>query len=959
MEDVEYPFNLLDRRLVKVITSLGYLRPTLIQKKAIPIILSGVNTLIVSPTGTGKTEAALFPIYSRILELKDRGVSEGLKTLYITPLRALNRDILNRMEYIASLIGISIAVRHGDTPRSERRKIDEQPPDILITTPETLQFILVNKRLRQALKSIRWVIVDELHEVLDDKRGTQLSVALERLQRISHYNIQRIGLSATIASINEAKRYLTGGRLCEVVVSDQMKHVDIKVCLPKTIPEDEILAEELQVSLDYASKLRYIVEVIRDVKAALIFTNTRDTAEALASKLKQIIGDRVRVHHGSLSRNERVEVENAIKSGLIKAIVATSSLELGVDIGRVDLVIQYSSPRQAVKLLQRIGRSGHTELGVPRGVIVTLNTIDDILESIVLARRAVNCELEPYTIPNKPYDVLAHQIIGLLLERDGVISINEIYHTIIDAYPYRDLTFEELRKIIEQLSTQGLVRLCGNGDTVKLGYGSIRYYFETSMIPDIKQYRVVDVVTRKTIGYLDEDFVLSTCSSGSLLILSGRVWRIISIDHEDLKINVEPTNSLTGILPSWTGEYIPVDYKVAREVGALKRLLLRVVQGDNRVYNLLKRSYSLDENSWHKILHIIGEHYRRGYPIPTDRDILVEKAGKLIIVHVHLGTKGNRGLSLLLKKLISDKLGLSVTVKSGAYHIVLLTARSVSISSLKSIFNILTSLSDDDLESIIIDLVRDTGFYLWRLINVAKRFGIISKNASVREFKAIAKTLNDTIIGEEAIKEVKVYDIDLNAIRNLISLIKSGRVRVHYVESSSETLSPLSREILKTPQFIAFMNVTVDTPLILEMVKRRLENTRVKLVCLMCGKWSLVEKVGNLPKRIMCPRCNSGFIAVTKDIELNLEDIVKKKLRNGKLKGEEKLIYEEARKSATLVLTYGKAAVIALAARGVGPKTAVKIISKLPLGETEFYKAIIEAERNYLRTRMFWKDIIK
>ncbi|HIQ03723.1 MAG TPA: DEAD/DEAH box helicase [Desulfurococcales archaeon] len=956
MEGIEYPFNLLDRRLVKVITSLGYSRPTLIQKKAIPIVLSGVNTLIVSPTGTGKTEAALFPIYSRILELRDRGVSGGLKALYVTPLRALNRDILSRMEYIASLVGISIAVRHGDTPRSERRKIDEQPPDILITTPETLQFILVNKRLRQFLKSVRWVVVDELHELLDDKRGIQLSVALERLQRISHYSIQRIGLSATISSIGEAKNYLTGGRLCEVVVSDQMKRVDIRVCLPKTIPEDEILAEELQVSSDYASKLRYIVEAIRNVKAALIFTNTRDTAEALTSKLKQIIGDKVRVHHGSLSRSERVEVENAIKNGLIKAIVATSSLELGIDIGRVDLVIQYSSPRQAVKLLQRVGRSGHTELGVSRGVIVTLNTIDDILESAVLARRAANYELESHTIPSKPYDVLAHQIIGLLLERDGVTSINEIYDIIVDAYPYRDLTFDELRKVIEQLSTQGLVKLYGNGDTVKLGYGSIKYYFETSMIPDIRQYRVVDAITRRTIGYLDEDFVISTCSIGSLLILSGRVWKIISIDHENLKVNVEPTNSSAGILPSWTGEYIPVDYKVAREVGALKRLLLRVVQGDNKVYNLLKRNYNLDENSWCKILHVIGEHYKRGYPVPTDKDILVEKAGKLIIIHVHLGTKGNRGLSLLLKKIISCKLGVSVAVKSGAYHIVLLTAHPISIDSLKTVFDTLTSLGSEDLENTIVDLVRDTGFYLWRLINVAKRFGIISRDASVREFKAIAKTLNNTVIEEEAIKEIKVYDIDLNAICNLISLIKNGRVKIHYVESSNETLSPLSSEVLKTPQFIAFMDVTVSTPLILEMVKRRLENTRVKLVCLMCGKWSSIEKVGNLPDRIVCPKCNSGFIAVTKDIELNLENIVKKKLRKGKLVGEEKLVYEEARKSATLVLTYGKVAVIALAAKGIGPKTAAKIIGKLSLGETEFYKAIIEAERNYLKTRMFWRN---
>jgi len=952
MKNIEYPFNLLDEKLIEVIASLGYTRPTLIQRRAIPVILSGVNTLLISPTGTGKTEAALFPIYSKILMLKNGGVKAGVKALYITPLRALNRDILNRMKYIASSIDISITVRHGDTPRSERQKMTEKPPDILITTPETLQFILVNRRFRPHLRFVRWVIVDELHELLDDKRGAQLSVALERLQYISKYNIQRIGLSATIASINEAKSYLTGGRLCEVITSDYEKEVTISVVLPKPTSEDEILAEELQVNVEYASRLRCIIDLIKNVKASLIFTNTRDTAEALASKLSYLAGDKIRVHHGSLAKTERVEVERAIKNGLIKAIVATSSLELGIDIGNVDLVIQYASPRQAIKLLQRVGRSGHSELRTSKGIIITLNNVDDILESVVLARRAEKGELEYSKIPEKPYDVLAHQIIGILLEHRKPMNAKTILTMLSKAYPYRNLTYEELQMVIEQLSSQGLIKI--RDDKIKLGYGSIKYYFETSMIPDVKQYRVFDSLIQRVVGYLDEDFVLSSCEEGNALILSGRVWKILSIDHENLRINVEPAESTTGLLPSWTGEYIPVEYKVAREVGAVKRLLERVVKGDESALRILKENYKFDENSWQKVIQVINEHSTKGYPLPTDKSIVVEKAGKLIIIHAHLGTRGNRGLSLLFKQLLTEMMNISLTVKSDAYHIVILSARPISMDALKSLFDRLLSMEDHDVEKVITDSLKATGMYLWRLINVAKRFGVISKDASLKDAKGLVRVLNDTVIGYEAIKEVKTYDIDLNAILHFVKLIKEGKIKVYFIESSEETLSPLSREVFNSLQFMAFIQVVLNVPSVLEMVKRRLNNTRVKLVCLMCGKWSTVKKVGELPDRIVCPKCKSGFVAVTKNVELNLEKIVKKKRQRRRLTEDEKVIFEEARRSADLVLTYGKVAALALAAKGVGPRTAAKIISKLSLGEMEFYKAIVEAEKTYLRTRMFW-----
>ncbi|MBC7110540.1 MAG: DEAD/DEAH box helicase, partial [Archaeoglobi archaeon] len=421
-------FELLHPEVQKVLRKAGFEIPTEPQRAAIEKILEGKNVLLLAPTGSGKTEAAMLPVMSMMIEES----SEEISALYITPLRALNRDMFRRLRFWCDELGFSISVRHGDTPQSERRRQSERPPYILITTPETLQAILVNRKMREHLKNLRWVIVDEIHELATSKRGSQLSVALERLYEISG-EFQRIGLSATVGNPEEVAKLLFGTeREGEIINAFYEKPFEFRVIFPETRKEDVEASEIAGTTPEIASAIRKMREIIEKSRSTLIFVNTRQTAELLGSRMKKL-GINVAVHHGSLSRTARIEVEEAFRRGEINAMICTSSMELGIDIGFVDSVIQFSSPREVSRLIQRTGRSGHRYSEVSRGFIIAL-TPDEILESAVIARRALERKTENIRIHEKPLDVLANQIASLVNEY-GEISLQRLLQILRRAYP--------------------------------------------------------------------------------------------------------------------------------------------------------------------------------------------------------------------------------------------------------------------------------------------------------------------------------------------------------------------------------------------------------------------------------------------------------------------------------------------------------------------------------------------
>lgn len=913
-------FDYLSPRLQQILAKYGYRKPTLVQSIAARYIKKRANVVIIAPTGYGKTEAAVFPILDELSAITAR---TGIKALYITPLRALNRDIFRRLNSIAREVGVRISIRHGDSTQRERREIIENPPDILVTTPESLQIILVGKRLRGLLGEVEWVIVDEIHELVTSKRGVQLAVALERLQKISNKRIQRIGLSATIGDPELVAKFLAGKRQVSIVSVPIEKRLNINV----------IYEEDFEKRLDTIKK---IIDGSRG--SVLIFTNTRDTAEALSSKLKTKMGEYIEVHHGSLDRNLRIESESKFKKGFLKAMVSTSSLELGIDIGKIDTVIQYMSPRRVTRLVQRVGRSSHRPGLHSNGIIIAAN-LEDLMESAVIAARARRGNLEKPATYIGSRDVLAHQIVGMVLEKPG-IHLDEIYKIVNKAYPYKDLTLKELKRIVEFLSQLKLLRMYIDGSLRPLRR-SYEYYFENlSTIPYRKTLKVIDTGTNKVIGFLDEDFVRSTLDIDEYFILAGRVWKVDAIDFEDGLVRVSH-EAREGILPAWTGEDIPVDYYVSRELGALKRRLTGSLGNDKRFIKLLSE-YGLEKNS-EKIRSLLIKQLEACKCVPSDEEVLIESLGRIVIIHSHIGTKANATLGLLIAYYLSRRLGIPAKFRALPHAAVIYSREVLPLNKIVEILEL-------NILSLLEDAIVSSNLYSYKLLQVARRFGILSKKVEKISL-SILKALLPTPAGEEAIAEVKVAFLDVLNLKKWLEVKnKKWKIKIIYRKQPC----PLSEYIVNVFARSGYTAMAVPARLLINVVKQRLMESRIKLVCLNCG-WFWTIKVKEFSGKVECPVCRFRLVAPVSPWDSDAERVVKKKKKGKKLSDEEKAKIKELVLAAKLFSKNGRKALLTLAGRGIGPKTSARILSKSP-DEEELIKNIVEAERNFARTHKYWKN---
>jgi ATP-dependent Lhr-like helicase len=946
-------FNLLHNEIQKPIQKYNFVQPTPIQNEAIPKVQKGKNLLIIAPTGTGKTEAAIFPIFDMLLREKVLNKQlNGIKVLFCTPLKALNRDIFRRIIEMGEDLGFSIQIRHGDTSPSVRRRQALNPPNVLITTPETLQSILPAKRMGMHLRHVQVVIVDEIHELVESKRATQLAVGLERLRERTNREFQKIGLSATIGSPELVARFLAGiGRSIEIIKTDMEKKFEITIENPIPTVEDKSLAKRLYTTAETAARINRIAHHIEINNSVLCFTNTRDHAEMLSSHLRLLDPDfNYGIHHGSLSKDVRIQAEKEFKSQELKAIVCTSSLELGIDVGSVDKVIQLMSPRQVSKLIQRVGRAGHKIGEVSRGTIITMD-FDDIYESAVIVSKALKNELEEILIHENALDVLAHQIAGIVMDK-WEVTIDEVEQIIRRAYPYANLSKELLNKTIDLMLQLKLI--WENNGILKRGRKTLLFYYErVSTIPDVGQrWQVIDITTNRPIGTLDNEFVATKAKLGTVFIVRGRPWKILNLNEN--KIEVSPAPDPTGAIPGWVGELIPVPYQVAQEVGELRHRLEQAYKNKENTATILDE-YNLSSNAQEIILNTIIQQIKSDVPIPTHERIVIEAFGDYIIIHCCFGSKINETIGELLSALLTTEIGANVVMRSSPYTIQLQLPTRINPKIIPEL------LKNPEHAEPILDLsLSRSSLFIWRFSQVAQRFGIVDKGAEFYStiIERLFHAYKDTSAAIETLREIKLEKLDIPNTKKILSQISNGLKTIDIIQKGSIDFgSPFSLLALRNAKAGSYVKSAKPEAVLIEAVKNKINEKRIKLVCMYCGQWESVRQVKFLSdEKLKCPKCKSVFIGVVFSRNTALKKALKHQKAQMKLSREEKKEIERGGKSSVLVEAYGKKAIIALASRGIGPQTASRILARKYNSEHEFYKALWNAEKEFARTRAFWDE---
>ena len=890
--------------------NLGFENLTEIQKKALPVISQKIDSLVVAPTGSGKTETAVIPIFNSIASSKKLG---KIKALYVTPLRALNRDVFRRIIKYAENEGLTIQIRHGDTSQTVRKKISLSPPDVLITTPETIIILLTQQVMLQALDELEWIVIDEVHELLGNERGAQLSLSLERLQANTKFTLTRVGLSATVGNTSEAAKFVVGTkRKCKIIEDHSIRKYDVEV---KYV--DGTITDVVDYVIEYVTK-NYPGSPV------LLFTNTRGESEYLASILKERSTIRIELHHGSLSQQVREETEETLRKGLPGIVVCTSSLELGLDIGSVELVIHYGSPRQVSKLIQRIGRSKHSRSSSAKGLIVT-NNADDEFEALAILERVKEKSIEDQVIHDGALDVLAHHLVGMTMQF-GTVAVDFAMKMIKQAYSFRNVSIEDLFNVLEILQNGSIIYFDKEEMVFRKKGRSFRYYFENlSTIPDILKFKVIDTVSKKIIGSLDQRFVGDYGDPGNVFVLRGMQWRILNVDDSSLKINVEPIQSAGINVPYWEGENIPVDYTTAKKVG-------------------LFRTKTITHPLTNKILETLKDGV-----IPDEKTIVVEsqRVRNTVVIHACFGTRINATLSTLLSAMLSAKTGYLVDSRSDAYRIMMSSNGRILEAAVVDV------LKDDyDLSSIVRASLTGTHNVNWRTWCVAKKFGVVGREAVYdrKSARFLYERYSSTALAREALRELFHDKYDLEGTSRILSSIRDGKISFKWIEV--DNFSKLAEPILDHTTKYYSSPANLDKG-VLDLVKSRLLKTKHRLVCMRCGKWERVVETNEVKGTIACPHCKSRQIGATFYSDYDLSKIAQKKIAGKKITAEESHKFNRAWKVSSLLENFGNTALVVLSGYGVGADTGARILRNM-VGEEELYHQIYEAERQYVMTRGFW-----
>ncbi len=840
--------------------------PTEPQEQGWPHILAGRTTLISAPTGSGKTLAAFLACIDRLVRKALAGdLADRTEVLYVSPLKALGNDIQKNLEIplgeILAMAGergllmpeIRTAVRTGDTLMHERRAMLKRPPHILVTTPESLYILLTADKSRAILRDVETVIVDEIHAVADDKRGAHLTLSLERLEALAYKPPVRIGLSATQKPIEAVAHFLTGNsdsksRQDAVIVNiGHKRKLDLAVEVPP-MPLGPVASNEM-----WDEVYNRLVVLVEQHRSTLVFVNTRRMAERVAHNLGERIGEEnVAAHHGSLSRKLRLAAEKKLKEGQVRVLVATASLELGIDVGTVDLVVQINSPRAIAVTLQRVGRSGHWRGAVPKGRLFC-TTRDDLLECAALVRAIRQGDLDRLMIPDAPLDVLAQQIVAACSAEEW--SEEEMFALVRRAYPYRNLARATFDSILEMLS-EGIAARRGrygayihrdrvNGKLRARRGARLAAITSGGAIPDNSLYAVVAEPDGIVVGTVDEDFAVES-NRGDIMLLGNTSWMIRRIETNAGRVLVQDAHGAPPSVPFWRGEAPARTEELSEHVGTLREKISEVLPRTSPVgfsatqpevaaaVSWLKDECGLDDSGAEQAIEYILQGRAVLGAVPTQTTVIAERffdegGGMQLVIHSPFGGRINKAWGLALRKRFCRGFNfeLQAAATDNGLNIALAEQHSFPLGD---VFNFLQAAT---VQPILEQAALDSPIFAtrWRwdanralaLLRFQNGKKVPAQIQRMRSDDLLASVFPDAaacfenIQGErqipdhplvgEVMKDVLTEAMDIDGLKFVLSGLADGRIRCIAVDTPVP--SPFSHEILNANPY-AFLD---DAPL--------------------------------------------------------------------------------------------------------------------------------------------------
>ena len=755
------------------------------QKQAIPEIHKGKNILVSSPTGSGKTLTAFLSVINELTTLADKGeLEDKVYCIYISPLKALDNDIernleqpLREIEEIAGKpLNIRKAVRTGDTTQYQRTKMLKNPPHILITTPETLSILLVAPKFREKLSHVKYVIVDEIHSLAENKRGVHLSLSLERLQALIG-GFTRIGLSATVSPLEEVAKFLVGyeygiERDCILVDINYLKELDIEVISPV---DDIVIADDEDTRM---ATYALIDDLVMEHKTTLIFTNTRSATERYVYNLKKLYSEHfnnnnIMAHHSSLSKESRLQTEEKLKNGELKAVVSSTSLELGIDIGYIDLVILINSPKSVSRALQRIGRSGHRLHEKSKGRIIVTDR-DELVECSVLLKNAKEGKIDNIKIPKDCLDVLSQHIYGMGIENPW--DIDYAYDIIRKSYCYKDLERDDYEDVLSYLAGE-YVELEERYVYAKIWIdykentfgkrGKLARMLYSTNIGTIPDHSAVLVkCDGETIGKVEEDF-MEKLKKGDSFVLGGRTYKFNY--GKGMTINVSPASGPPSI-PSWYSEQLPLAFDLAVDIQRFRNLLdgkFQYGRPKEEIMEFLHDYLYVDEFAANSIYEYFNEQYLYAQ-IPHKQKLLVEYytgfgGRKFVVFHSLFGRKTNDAIARAVAYLASDrnKRNITISITDNGFYL--------SSDGKMGALEALKRLNPDNFENILIMSLDKTE-------TLASRF----RHCAGRSLMTLR---NNFPILKESRREATEDYMDIKNAKKVISWISSGEMEIKTINT--------------------------------------------------------------------------------------------------------------------------------------------------------------------------------